>query len=227
VEVTEWISRVLDDSILLNEHRDYLMGRGATPELIDRWGIKTFDCPLSRCPDTTLVARYGPHLEAFRERIVYPLRSPRGRLLGLDSRHAEQKDDLRLLLPEGRWNCIWIGAPWGMDSIWEGSDLVVVEGRYDVFAMLQVVVDKVVWGSGSAHLSRGQVEFARRWVRGTVHLVYDRDEAGRRGIEQAFRDLRRCEVRCVAVPYGASGDDPGAIWDRGGREALREAFPSL
>lgn len=227
MEVSEWIGRALDDSTLLDEHRDYLMGRGATPDLIEKWGIRTFECPFSRCPDPVLAKRYGPHLETFRERIVYPLRSLRGRLLGFDSRHVDQKDDLRLLLAESRWNCVWIGAPQGMDLIWAGSDLVVVEGRYDVFAMLQIVGDKAVWGSGPAHLSWKHVESVRRWVRGTVHVVYDQDEAGRRGTEKGLGEMRRHEVRCIEVPYGASGDDPGAIWDRGGREALREAFPSL
>jgi len=227
----EWLADALVSCPLDDAARDYLVGRGATEEVIERWGIRTWDCPLRRCPDDGMAEKFGPHFEHLAGRVVYPLWSARGVLLGLDSRNVDRKDDLQILLAESRWTAVWIGMPWAMPLIWAGRDVYVVEGRFDVFPMLHVVKDDAVLGSASARLSWRQLEFLRRWMSGPkagrVHLVYDRDRAGRDGTMQALRDLRRRGVQCDEIRYGKDGDDPGTIWDRGGREALRTAFPHL
>ena len=138
------------------------------------------------------------------------------------------KDDDRYLLEEARWNPLWSGMPFAMQAIYDGSDIVVVEGRFDVFAMLHAVTQgQAVLGSGSAHLSWKQVEFLRRWANGDVYMAYDNDDAGKKGTADAIRHLTRCGVGCIDMRYGRTGDDPGQIWDRGGSSAMREAFPHL
>lgn len=221
-----WLAAALELCSLEEEHRDYVMGRGATPEVIERWQIRTFDPPPQACPDPRLHKHYGECFDRFEGKIVYPLFSPRGRLLGFDSRTAYQKDDDRYLLPESRWNPVWIGMPSAMDAVWAGADIVVVEGRADVWAMLHACSrGQAVLGSGPAHLAYRHVDFLERWARGDVYMAYDNDDAGKKGIADAIENLDRRGVACSRVRYGRAGDDPGKLWDRGGVEALREAFP--
>lgn len=214
-------------SVLSPAARAYLMGRAATPEVIETWGLVTFDCPLEPCPQENLHKHHGKYFDRYEGKIVYPLRSPSGRFLGFESRSIDHKDYDQYLLPESRWNPLWIGMPYAMGPIWDGEDVIVVEGGFDVFAMLHVAGDRAVVGSGTAHLSWKQTEFLRRWVRGRVHMAYDRDDAGRKGIADALKTLSSRGVQCSELRYGNAGDDPGSIWDRGGGAALRESFPQL
>jgi len=226
--MSAWLATALDLCSLSEEHRDYVMGRGATPEVIEQWGMMTFEAPPDPVPDTSLHRHYGEYLERFEGKIIYPLLSPRGRLLGFDSRTPYRKDDDRFLLVEARWNPVWIGMPGAMGAIWNGHDIVVVEGRADVWALLHATTrGQAVIGSGPAHLSYKQAQFLRRWALGDVYMAYDNDDAGKKGAEDAVENLSFGRVRCSKLRYGRAGDDPGAIWDRGGVEELREAFPHL
>lgn len=238
LNLREWLERALELSGLSEDGLHYLMGRGATPEVIEKWGIKTFDAPEEPFPDQRLHDHYGPHFERFEGKLVYPLLGPRGQLLGIDTRSIDQKDDDRYLLPESRWNPVWIGMiPDTMQAIYEGRDIIIVEGRFDVYPMYHVVGNRAVLGSATAHLSWAHVEFLRRWARrqlrrgqtsagrgGHVYIVYDQDDTGRHGTDDALRKLGQRGVECSEIRYGRKGDDPGTIWDRGGVEALREAF---
>ena len=225
--IGEWLEAAVAASTLTEEARAYLMGRGATPEVIEKWGIVVFDCPMEPCPQENLRHHHGMHFDRYEGKIVYPLRSPAGRFLGFESRSLNRKDYDQYLLPEARWNPMWIGMPQAMGPLWEGHDVIVVEGGFDVFAMLHVAGDRAVVGSGTAHLSWKQTEFLRRWARGRVHIAYDMDDAGRKGTQDAVKILSARGVQCSELRYGIAGDDPGAIWDRGGGAALRESFPQL
>ena len=241
MEVSEWLQTALADCPMTEEVRDYLLGRGATDRVIEEWGIKVWDPPLSPCPDERLHKHYGEYFERFEGKTIYPLCSPKGRFLGFDSRHIDHKDDVRYLLPESRWNPVWIGMPSAMEKIWRGRDVIVVEGRFDVFAMLQLVesrgIDKAVLGSGPAHLSWKQVEFLRRFCARVevvdkkrpphVFMAYDNDPTGKKGTADALKHLDMRKVECSHLKYGVPNDDPGGIWDGGGVKRLQETFPSL
>ena len=232
-----WLESALRESTLWDDSRDALMGRGATREILETWQIRNFRGPAERCPDEAAAKRYGAHFEVFEERILFPLFSPRGVLLGFDSRHLDQKDEIRFLLPESQWSAVWIGMPAAMDKIWAGSDIVICEGRYDVWALYHGVTNAAVLGSGPAHLSGRQIDFLHRWTRrltrdqhlhqSRVHFAYDIDATGKRGTKNSLKELRELGVICERVRYGASGDDPGLLWDRGGVQFVRKAFSHL
>jgi DNA primase len=227
----EWLEEALAECTVTEEAHTYLMGRGASPEVIEEWGIKVWDPPFSPCPQANLHEHYGKFFERFEGKVIYPLYSPKGLLLGFDSRHIDRKDDVRFLLPESRWNPVWIGMPSAMNRLWDGYDAVIVEGRFDVFAMQQLVEarksKKAVLGSGPAHLSWKQADYLQRWVKGHTYFAYDNDPTGKKGTEDALKNLDRREVSSSALRYGKPKDDPGLIWDGGGVEALEGAFPYL
>ena len=75
-----------------------------------------------------------------------------------------------------------------------------------------------------ANLTKKQVEFIRRFNPPMVHMVFDRDETGRKGNKTVLRMLEKAGIRCREVSY-SGGKDPGEVWDRGGVEGLKQAFP--
>lgn len=228
MEIREWLASSLQMCGLDEEAKGYVFGRGATEEVIAKWGIKTFEEPPEPCPDITLHKYYGKYFERFIGKLIFPLYSPRGALLGFDSRTPYHKDEDRFLLKESKWNPVWIGMPYAMDAIWRGSDIIIVEGRFDVWALSHVLTQgQAILGSGPAHLSYKQIEFLERWAKGDVYMVYDNDDAGRKGTQDAIMNLRKRGVSCSNLPYGSSGEDPGDIWDRKGVPGLQENFPHL
>jgi DNA primase len=223
--LNKWLEEALAASKLSEEARYYLLGRGASPEIVDTWGFTCFEPPVEPCPDTSL-SQFGPHWEVFEGKLICPLYSPRGKLLGFDSRTVHQKDLIRFLLPEANWTATWVGMPFAMKGIWENKPIYVVEGIFDVFALHHVVTDGVVLGSGPARLAHKHLEFFHRWATSTeVSMVYDQDDSGRRGTQLAIKNLRYLGVSCREIRY--RGKDPGDIWDHGGSKAVREAFPHL
>ena len=111
-----WLERALERSVLTEEARYYLLGRGATAEIIKDWKIKCFDIPDEPCPYVPLHKHYGQFFERVEGKVIYPLYSPRGKLLGFDSRSVDQKDNLRFLMDDAHWNPTWVGMPAGMGS---------------------------------------------------------------------------------------------------------------
>lgn len=220
----EWVEDALAQCVLSEEARGYLLARGAKPETIDSWGITTWTPPSEPAPDEEFRKRLGEHGEVFNDRIIIPLRSPRGVLLGWDSRSIGEKAVLRWLIGDRPWCVCWVGLQVAMDKIWEGCDPWIVEGAFDVFALQHALPDEPVLGAGPARLVYSQVEFLRRFCK-HVNLVFDRDTAGRKGSQKALADLQDRGVSCREIAYGRADDDPGKIWDRGGAEAMRREFP--
>jgi DNA primase len=193
-------------------------------EVIQSWQMVTFTPPRELAPDPLFRERYGPHGEFFKDRVLIPLWSPRGTLLGFDSRAiGDTKRASRFMIGDRPWAVCWIGVKSAMSKIWQGKDPWIVEGAFDVFALMHAI-DAPVLGAGPARLVQGQLEFLRRFSK-FVNLAFDRDATGRKGTHAALKDLARLEVSCRDVPYGKTDDDPGAIWLRGGAPGMCAAFP--
>ncbi len=220
----EWLASALSEMSLTEESHIYLLGRGVRPEALTN--LVVWESPTELCPDPKMRERLGPRWERLEGRILFPLYSPRGTLLGFDSRTPYRKDPYRFLLPDSKCAPVWIGMPEAMPVIWAGGAVVIVEGYFDVCAMHHVLIDKVPLGSGPAQLSHDQIAFLQRF-RPETHLVYDMDKAGLRGAEQAYRVLQKSGVSCYVHRYGQEGDDPGLIWQRGGRDLLQQTFSAL
>lgn len=184
----------------------------------------TFEPPEEPCPDSSQARKFGSHWEWFEGKLMMPVYTPRGELLGFDARSVERKDPLRWVLKSAAWNPAWIGMPLAMDRIWEGRPVWIVEGYFDFFALEHAVGKDAILGTGPARLNYRHVEFLRRWKPPMVNLCFDQDEAGYKGRDKALEDLTRLRVTCRSIPYGNTGDDPGLIWTRGGASAVTEAF---
>ncbi|OHD26983.1 MAG: hypothetical protein A2Y38_08180 [Spirochaetes bacterium GWB1_59_5] len=236
-----WLADHLNQCSLSEADEGYALGRGAKAASILEIGLTTWQ-PLNEPPPLEGPARnfwlkkYGPCGEKLLGWLTWPLLSPRGRVIGFAARRTDVKVIERYLLPEAAWNPIWTGmTPERMRRIWDGADIWVVEGIFDLFPLEWAVsAQDVVLGSERARLTAKHVEFLRRHCRGWVRMVYDNDQTGRRGVEGwydeeakqprpgALARLKRVGVRCLDVRY--RGKDPGEVWKQGGAAAVRAAF---
>lgn len=235
--MSQWLTSHFTSLTLVEDHAGYFLGRGAKEESLARYGIKTWKALADASPDEAFRGRYGDAGEWIADSwALWPLFSPRGRILGFEGRKIPEKRVTRYLLPEAAWQPLWLGlVPDTMERIWNGADVWIVEGLFDLFAMEWVVPKgDVVLASLRAKLTDKHVEFLRRFCKGWVQMVYDNDEAGRHGVhgfidEQkkkrwgALQQLQRVGVRATEIVY--QGKDPGEIWNQGGAAAMRRAFP--
>lgn len=221
----------------------YLLGRGMREQSIHRLGVSLWATPADPCPDAEFSRKYkgGKYLD---DRIVCPALSPRGQVIGFEARTWRPEDGKHITdyrLAESAWNPFFLGlTPDVMERIWDGCDIWIVEGLFDLAPMERVIPDHdVVLATVRAKVSDAHVEFIKRLLRKNhvVHMVYDNDETGRKQVFGwvddtgkhrwgALERFERVGVLARHVPY-SGGKDPGEIWDHGGEAGLKAAFAHI
>lgn len=218
---------------------NYVLGRGIPESLAMRLGIGMWpeEQPEVEAPDSTFRERYGDYGERLHGKLITPLYTPRGQVLGFEARSMAQKALTRFLLPEAEWNPMLLGLDFhATRKLYEGADVWIGEGLFDLGALRHVVPpEDVVLASMTARLSRKQVEYLRRYCQGLVNMVFDEDETGRKGIHGvvdadtgrrkwgALESLEFVGLTCRDIRY-RGGKDPGEIWERTGTQGLRKAL---
>lgn len=181
-----------------------------------------------------LAARRDNRLyDRFRDRIMFPIRDRRGRVLGFGGRILDQGEPKYLNTPDtpvfhkGR-------EIYGLFEVLERDHrpprLLVVEGYLDVLALAQAGVEGAVAALGTS-IATAQVESLFRSASEVV-FCFDGDEAGRsaawRALENTLPALR--EGRQASFLFLPEGEDPDSLVGREGTEAFqgrlaREARP--
>ena len=231
-----WLEEALAACTLTEEVEGYMLGRGAKESSIAAEGIVTWRPSADPVPNEEFCEKYGKHGEKLDGFLMCPVRSPKGILLGFEARNIRQKVISDFRLPEAYWNPFFLGTRSAMPSIWSGGDVWICEGLFDKFPLEWAVPSgDAVLATVRAKLSDSHVEFLRRFCTGTIHMVYDRDETGRKATVGwvdaetgrkrygALDALKRVGLKCVDVQY-RGGKDPGEIWDHGGAAAVKAAF---
>ncbi len=225
--------------------RRYLEQRGVARELWERFGlgcapagwdglVSKFQEPgksLAAAEQAGLVAprQSGEgHYDRFRNRVVFPIVEPSGRVIGFGGRllgddPADPRTPKYLNSPEtqvykkGR---ALFGLAHALDALRAAGRAIVVEGYFDVLALHAAGLREVVAPCGTA-LTADHARRLRRYVREVV-LLFDGDEAGIRAAERALPTLlaEGLRVRAVLLP---AGEDPDTLLNRHGAEALRAA----
>lgn len=202
---------------------DYVLGRGGKPKTIEGLDLSNWLETPDEAPSEDFKAKYGPTGERLEGSFMIPLRSPKGKLLGVQFQKPDSRFMLRHLFPEADWHPIFFGLPKAMAAIWSGAEVWLGEGFFDLTALEWVMPPgHVVLGCLTAKLSDNQAAFLQRFA-SKVHLVFDEDKIGRGASYKALRKLQELEVTARQVKY-SGGKDPGAIWDNFGEAGLFEAF---
>ncbi len=216
---------------------DYLKGRGVSGEIAAEYGlgfappgrdllIKALDRPaLLLKAGLAGKTEDGRLYDRFRERVIFPIRDRRGRVIGFGGRVLGSGEPKYLNSPEtpvfhkgkelyGLYECLQGGQ--------RPSELVVVEGYMDVVALAQHGLRQAVATLGTA-TSTVQVERLFQ-VCPNVVFCFDGDRAGRAAAAKALeatlpamRDGR--QARFLFLP---EGEDPDSLVRQEGAEAFRE-----
>lgn len=164
------------------------------------------------------------HYDAFRNRLVFPIRDERGRVIGFGGRIMEGDGPKYINSPETELyqkSSVLYGIDGARAGIQRNNRVLVVEGYFDVISLHQAGFTEAIATCGTA-LTQEHLERLRRLTRNIV-LVLDADEAGSRAAE-------RCLPMCVEAGMQAwrlivpDAKDPDELIREHGAEALEEAL---
>ncbi len=228
----------------LQEHKgraaDYLKGRGISGTVIEDYEIgyapsgwkrmlnalgKSAEAR-TRLTEVGLIKPGGKegHYDFFRDRIMFPIRDPRGRVIGFGGRVLGDDTPKYLNSPEtplfhkGR-------ELYGLYQVRrkkkQPETLYVVEGYMDVIALAQHGVDNAVATLGTAVTDKHLEKLYR--VAARLIFCFDGDEAGKkaawRALEITLPQLR--EGRQALFNFMPEGHDPDSFIRQYGAEQFR------
>ncbi len=225
--------------------RDYVAKRGLTPETLERFAIgyapNSWNELLRRCgaddaerkrlTDAGLIVERAQlqggerYYDRFRDRIMFPIRDARGRVIAFGGRIIDAGEPKYLNSPE----TVLFHKGRELYGLYETrrarpnlSRLIVVEGYMDTVRLHQAGLDYAVATLGTATTP----EHLRRLFRlvATVVFAFDGDRAGRaaawRALQQALPEAREGrEIRFLFLPQG---HDPDTLVGAEGRAAFEE-----
>ena len=228
---------------------DYLKNRGiegvtaarfAMGYAPDSWDtvlrtLGTDETRRSQLIDAGLVTRNdkGREYDKFRDRIMFPIRDPRGRVIGFGGRVLDSGEPKYMNSPEtpvfhkGRELYGIYEAQHGRGrTIGRPDEILVVEGYLDVASLAQHGIGPSVATLGTATT----VEHIRRLTRMTQRVIFcfDGDRAGRtaawRAMETALPHAGgRVKLKFLLLP---EGEDPDSLVRTRGAEAFLEKVQS-
>jgi len=220
---------------------DYLKSRGVSGELAARFELgfapPGWEGLVSALGDAGgevleragLVARRdaGTHYDRFRDRVMFPIRDRRGRVVGFGGRVIGDGEPKYLNSPDGP--AFHKGRElYGQHQVLRGrgsrpARLVVVEGYMDVVALAQFGIDYAVATLGTAATR----DHLQQLYRSTDEVVFcfDGDTAGRdaawRALEQALPLMRG--GRKASFLLLPQGEDPDSFVRKHGAETFETA----
>jgi DNA primase len=235
--VAGWYSEQLN-GLAGAEARDYLKRRGIDAETVQRFALgfapdsrSALKRALEKLGEDRLVEtgmlikpeEGGDSYDRFRGRLMFPIRDPRGRVIGFGGRILGPGEPKYLNSPDtplfdkGR-------TLYNIDRASPASRasrrLIVVEGYMDVIALDRAGIAEVVAPNGTA-VTEAQLE--RMWrLDPAPILCFDGDSAGRKAaIRAALRALPHITpertLRFVELP---AGQDPDDVISSGGSDAF-------
>lgn len=223
--------------------RRYLVERGVTEELIDRFqigfapagwdglvshlrraGIAPADAEVAG-----LIARRQTgdgHYDRFRARVVFPITDPSGQIAGFGGRAMGDDTPKYLNSPESpvyKKSRVLFGLAQALDAIREHRRVIVVEGYFDLLALHRAGLHEGVAPCGTA-LTQSHAHRIRRYAEEVV-LLFDGDAAGQAAAERALPILlaEGLRVRAAFLPLG---EDPDTLLAKSGVAALRACVDS-
>ncbi|MCE3296750.1 MAG: primase [Crocinitomicaceae bacterium] len=162
------------------------------------------------------------HFDFFRGRVIFPIHSITGRVLGFGGRTLtnDKKVAKYFNSPESiiyNKSEILYGLYFAKGDIIKYDNCYLVEGYTDVISMHQAGITNVVSSSGTS-LTREQIKLMRRYT-SNITILYDGDAAG---IKASFRgiDLILEEGLNVHVVLFPDGDDPDSYSKKVSTEEL-------
>jgi DNA primase len=211
-------------------------GRYAMGFAPDAWdtilkALGTSETRISQLREAGLVIRneQGREYDRFRNRIMFPIRDPRGRVIGFGGRVMGDGEPKYLNSPETP--VFHKGA--SLYGLYEArqvqgrpEEILIVEGYLDVASLSQHGIEPSVATLGTATTA----EHIRRLTRLTDRVIFcfDGDKAGRKAAWRALETALphaggAVELKFLLLP---DGQDPDSLVRERGTESFRALIPS-
>ena len=195
-----------------NAFTEYALAKGYEKEILEKSGISIF-------PENS-----PSGIDRFRERVIFPIHSFSGRVLGFGARilKSNVKTAKYLNSPETE---IYhkSNVPYGLNqskqAISRENLCLLVEGYMDVISLHQSGIENVVASSGTA-LTTEQIKLIKRLTE-NVTILFDGDAAG---IKASFRsiDMLLSEGMNIRVVLFPDGDDPDSFARKNPRDFVED-----
>lgn len=190
----------------------HALEKGYEKEILEKSGISIF-------PEN---APNG--IDRFRERVIFPIHSFSGRVLGFGARilKSNVKTAKYLNSPETeiyhKSNVLY-GLSQSKQAISRENMCLLVEGYMDVVSLHQSGIENVVASSGTA-LTTEQIKLIKRLTE-NVTILFDGDAAG---IKASFRsiDMLLSEGMNIRVVLFPDGDDPDSFARKNPRDFVED-----
>lgn len=223
---------------------EYLKARRIEPETIEKFQLgyasgeweslvgtmQRKGIPLAEAESLGLIRSRGAgksgHFDMFRDRLMFPIFSPTGQVLGFGGRILGEGQPKYLNSPEsevfhkGR---VFYGLHESAKHIRLDDQVIVVEGYMDFLALYQAGFKSVVATLGTA-LTAEHARLLKRFTKNVI-VLFDGDSAGQEAAERSLPILlsEGLTPRGLILP---SELDPDEFIQENGPEALREALKS-
>ncbi|UMQ41874.1 DNA primase [Chryseobacterium sp. Y16C] len=184
-----------------NAFTTYALEKGYSKEILEKSGLSIF-------PENTPAG-----VDRFRERVIFPIHSFSGRVLGFGARILKNnvKTAKYLNSPETeiyhKSNVLY-GLNQSKQAISKKNVCLLVEGYMDVISLHMSGIENVVASSGTS-LTTEQIKLIKRLTE-NVTILFDGDNAG---IKASFRsiDMLLTEGMNIRVLLFPDGDDPDSF----------------
>ncbi len=225
---------------------EYLRGRGFSKEAVREFGIGVATPAWDGLVTAATEAGYKPevleavglakerqgggHYDVFRDRLMFPILSPIGKVLGFGGRilpdtetgSADYTPAKYVNSPETevyQKSTVLYGMKQAKRAIRTEREAIVVEGYADVVSLWDAGVRNVVAASGTA-LTSQQLDALKRLDVQRLVLLFDADDAGQSAAQKGIDRALDAELApyAVALPDGA---DPDSFVRQFGADAFR------
>ncbi len=222
----------------------YLKERNFDQKMIDRFEIGYSPEKINDFSDTAVNAGYkinflektgltivkeDKQIDRFRSRIIFPIKSMSGRVLGFGGRILDNsKKNIAKYInsPESliyQKSKVLYGIFEGKQSIVKNDNCFLVEGYTDVIKMHQSGITNVVSSSGTA-LTENQIRLISRLTK-NITVLFDGDAAGSRAALRGI-DLILAQDMNVQVCNLPNGEDPDSFVTERKLEEIQDFFNS-
>tara|TARA_S200000501_G_scaffold370146_1_gene410786 strand:+ start:282 stop:2222 length:1941 start_codon:yes stop_codon:yes gene_type:complete len=206
----------------------YLKERNFDQKMIDRFEIGYSPEKINDFSDAAIKAGYkinflektgltivkgDKQIDRFRSRIIFPIKSMSGRVLGFGGRILDNSKNIAKYInsPESliyQKSKVLYGIFEGKQSIVKNDNCFLVEGYTDVIKMHQNGISNVVSSSGTA-LTENQIRLISRLTK-NITVLFDGDAAGSRAALRGI-DLILAQDMNVKVCNLPEGEDPDSF----------------
>jgi DNA primase len=236
--LNEYATQYFHDILLNNEEGQaiglsYFKQRGFRKDIIDRFrlgfnpegGNEFFHAATNKGYSGELLEkaglvknRNGMHYDVYRGRVIFPIQSMTGRILGFGARilKSNEKAPKYINTPENELynkSRVLYGMYQSRQAIGKLDECFLVEGYTDVISLHQGGVENVVASSGTS-LTEDQLRLIGQLTK-NLTILYDGDAAGvkaaLRGLDMALS--KSFNVQLVLLP---DGEDPDSFIQKSG-----------